>query len=169
LALSSIQTGHLVASLRSQEIETMNTAILNAIAILTVTGSVACGQLFPPRPGDLTASIPFAFEVNGKRMQAGEYVVRADAERGVLYVCEDGVYCAETEIESLNADRTAGELQLVFTKHRGRYRLSVVLCERGRCFELPLIASVAVDDRIERVKARKLVIHDFKGLPVSWS
>ncbi len=58
---------------------------------------------------------------------------------------------------------------MVFTRHDGRYYLSLVRCEQGECFELPLLHSIAEDDSIERVKARKLVIHQFSGLPVSWS
>jgi len=83
----------------------MTNTILKAMAILAVTGSLTFGQLYPPRQGDLAVSIPFAFEADGKQMQAGEYIVRAEAERGVLHVCEDGIYCASVEVASLEREK----------------------------------------------------------------
>ncbi len=147
----------------------MTNTIIKAIAILAVTASLSFGGLYPPQQGDLAVSIPFAFQIDGKTMQAGEYIVRTDTERGVLHVCEDGVYCTSVEVTNLELDSEDGELQLVFTKHDGRYYLSLVRCEMGDCVELPLLHSIAEDDSIERVKARKLVIHQFNGLGVSWS
>ena len=147
----------------------MTNTIIKAIAILVVTGSLSFGGLYPPQQGDLVVSIPFAFQLNGETMQAGEYIVRADTERGVLHVCEDGVYCSAAEVTSLELDKTEGEIQLVFTKHDGQYYLSLVRCEQGECYELPLLHSVGTGDQIERVKARKLVIHQFPGLATAWS
>ena len=147
----------------------MTNTIIKAIAILVVTGSLSFGELYPPQQGDLVVSIPFCFQVNGETMQAGEYIVRVDTERGVLHVCEDGVYCTSVEVTSLELDKANSEMQLVFTNHDGQYYLSLVRCEQSERYELPLRHSVDTGDQIERVKARKLVIHQFPGLPTAWS
>jgi hypothetical protein len=147
----------------------MKSSIKNAMVILAMSSSFGFAQLYPPRSGDLAASIPFDFEANGKSMKAGEYIVRADSESGVVSICQDGVYCASIEASRLGRDDRKDRLQLVFTKHGGKYYLSFVICEQGECFELPMLQSQGADDRFERVKARKLVIHQFKGLPMSWS
>ena len=147
----------------------MTNTIIKAIAILVVTGSLSFGSLYPPLEGDLAVSIPFAFQVNGKMMRAGEYIVRADPERGVLHVCEDGVYCASVEVTRLELDKANSDMQLVFTNHDGQYYLSLVRCDQGECYEIPLPHNVGRDGRVERVKARKLVIHQFPGLPTAWS
>ncbi len=79
----------------------MTNSIITAIAILAATASLSFAGLYPPQKGDLAVSIPFAFHIDGKTMQAGEYIVRADTERNVLIVCEDGVYGATVEVSNL--------------------------------------------------------------------
>jgi len=133
---------------------------------LTMAAALAAGAafpaMFPPREGDLAASIPFEFVAGGQTMPAGEYMVRTHPN-GEIEICEDGVYCVVVVTNVVCGPRAKGQTTLVF-RQGGSERLFVGIGARVR----PANASMPVTD--STVAARELCVHNHSAnsLPTSW-
>ena len=128
-----------------------------AAALAAGSGSTA---IFPPRSGDLAASVPFNFMAGDKTMQAGDYVIRTH-RNGVVEICEDGVYCATVEGTPAAPDHDDAQPSLAF-RHAGDQRVFVGVVRQGQSTD-------GVDtESVDAVTARKLCIHRDTGLPMSW-
>ncbi len=144
-----------------------------AAAVAVFLTSVSA-QVYPPKQGDLAVSIPFAFDVVGRAMAAGEYIVHHDAERAILRICEDGVYCVDVPARLPGGNLKGRAPRLTFHRTGGRVTLALVDCGSQGAFPLPdCPAAIArgADSAAGSlsVPARFLTVHVFAGLAPAWS
>ncbi len=134
----------------------MKTTIIKITVAAMMAGS-AGAAMFPPREGDLVASIPFSFRAGEKAMAPGEYLVRASND-GTVEVCEDGVYCAT--LRAARDDSHGKDICLPF-EESGDQRQMIGLFSGP---EAHLTARQSI------VRTRLLLIDRFAGkdLPPAW-
>ncbi len=149
----------------------MKRTILMAITMASLFIATAVAQIYPPRQGDLAASIPFEFGAAGKSMPAGEYIIRNDSDTGKLLICEDGVYCADVQVLVAPRAESGSLMRLVFQKSGGRLHLKAVEGLDGDSVRLPDCRSIQDGQQCETVAvpARVLTITRIPGVGVSWS
>ncbi len=96
---------------------------LAALVLLSVTAG-------PARADEVTATVPFAFTVNGQPMPAGEYRLERDVTDPLLLVVHEvnGPHAfAFAFVRPAGGHDPAGSTPaLQFTRHDGTYRLSAV-------------------------------------------
>ena len=152
-------------------------AALKQTLLITVVAAVSAitGQagIFPAMDGDIAVSIPFQFVAAGQTMQAGEYIVRHDSTRGVIEICEDGVYCVSVPARTGTASAVVESPELVFEHCRKRETFvlaGVSSPSRGRIqvgsAEQSPTAAGSVSEKC--VPARELCLHRNQGSAPSW-
>ena len=158
-------------SRRTQAAPATQTLRIGIIAVAFALTSQA--GIFPAIDGDIAVSIPFQFVAAGQTMQAGEYIVRHDEDRGVIAICEDGVYCVSVPTRAATSSPSAESPELIFEHCRERETFvlaGVSSPSRGRIqvrssAEAPAATS-AVSEKC--VPARELCLHRNQGRAPSW-
>ncbi len=152
-------------------------AVLKQILQITVVAAVSAitgwAGIFPAMDGDIAVSIPFQFVAAGQTMQAGEYIVRHDTNRGVIDICEDGVYCVSVPARTGTASAVVESPELVFEHCRERKTFvlaGVSSPSRGRIqVGSPAQSKKAAGSVSEKcVPARELCLHRNQGSRPSW-
>ncbi len=145
------------------------------VASLSVLFTIlATAGIYPPNPGDMTVSIPFDFVVGGQSLRAGEYILRSEADKGTLQICEDGIYCVTVQTQAVGAAEEApAQTQLVFQQYGGQRLLARIWSPRHGGIQLPGTPhanQVASVDLVRQtcVNARELCFHTNKGFTPTW-
>jgi hypothetical protein len=135
--------------------------------------ALALGSLFPPVPGDLCTSVPFAFIVGSKVLPAGNYIVRVHNESGVVEICEEGIYCESVVSSPVEAAYAPDQPGMAFRKYGEQYFLSQIWVGGHVGRHLP-DSSLQPDPsefictwEAAFVEARPLCIHQNAGLHVA--
>ena len=135
---------------------------------------LATAGIYPPNSGDITVAVPFDFVVGSQTLRAGEYIVRNEAEKGILQICEDGVYCVTVQTQAVQAEEeTPVQPQLVFRQYGDQHMLAQIWSPRHRGIQLaeaPHANQVASGGLVREtgVNARELCIHTNKGFAPAW-
>ena len=151
----------------------MTRTMIRTFAMAIAAGAVISANAYIAEPGDLAVNIPFQFEAGGKRMPAGEYIVRFDADQTALRICENGIYCTAVQGVAFDLSGTAHATQAVFEESDGHFRLSRVSAASGRGVEvrnseLAELGSLAVAPwTLVTVPAREICIHRHEGSSLS--
>ena len=145
------------------------------VASLSVLFTVlGVAGIYPPNPGDMTVSIPFDFVAGGQSLRAGEYIVRNEADKGTLQICEDGIYCVTVQTQAVGAAQEASaQMQLVFQQYGDQRLLARIWSPRHGGIQLtgtPHANQVASAGLVREtcVKARELCFHTNKGFTPTW-
>lgn len=122
----------------------MKKQILRGVCAASLVGALAVLSV-PAEAAEISAKIPFSFDVNGKTLPPGTYRVSTQAAQGALLVrgFNDGVFVLATSMES-SRDSDA---KLVFHKYGDRYILRQAWLGSGRGRQLP-------QSRLERELAK---------------
>ncbi len=131
--------------------------------------------LFPAQEGDLSSDVRFSFAVNGKTMQAGGYIIRADSTSGRLDICEDGVYCQTVQAAFVRPGKEV-QARIVFRQDGASFQLSHIITPDGTRYELPaepepmILPSGDDAEEFTKVEAKPLCIHNHggSGLAKAW-
>ncbi len=148
---------------------------LRITAVAAISAITGWAGIFPAMSGDIAVSIPFQFVAAGQTMQAGEYIVRHDESRGVIAICEDGVYCVSVPARRGAASEVVENPELIFEhcpKREASVLAGVFSPSRGRIRIVAADTSAttaAVSSTAEKcVPARELCLHRNEGMTPSW-
>ena len=132
---------------------------------------LATAGIYPPNSGDITVAVPFDFVVGSETLRAGEYIIRNEAEKGTLQICEDGVYCVTVQTQVVGAEEEApGQPQLVFHQYGDQHLLAQIWSPRHGGIQLPDANQVASASLVREtcVNACELCFHTSKGFTPTW-
>src|SRR5437667_484633 len=93
---------------------------------LLLTMAVAAGHVQAQSGTRLKATIPFDFTVGAKKLQSGEYVVRAMNAATLMIRSEDAGSVAMRLTNVINTNNVSAETKLVFHRYGQSYFLSEV-------------------------------------------
>ena len=138
----------------------MKKHIVRAMWAASLVGALALVSL-PAEAGEISAKVPFSFEVNGKTLPPGTYSLSNTDAALLVRSHGSGVYVMATRLDS--SDRDA---KLVFHKYGERYLLRQVWMGTGAGRQLPqsreereLISAARSNGRL--ASAERVVIQGF--------
>ena len=136
-------------------------------SLMILISCVSLSAIVPPEPGDISATIPFEFVLDGKAMPAGNYLIRADEATGNVEICEDGVYCETVAATPTQARGKGSKARIVFMRDGARYYLCALFSDQGAHYEVTRIEDRAAGSprasESTQIEARPLCIHKARG------
>ncbi|MBI3682412.1 MAG: hypothetical protein HY235_18690 [Acidobacteria bacterium] len=112
----------------------------SVVRIVTMAGLAACLLAAPAMAqvnDRLQATIPFAFQVGGKMLPAGDYDILLNASPGVVVLRNSENYQAAGVLTHRTERKPSAQPSLVFERHGESHFLSTVWPSSGTGYQVP--------------------------------
>ncbi len=139
-------------------------------SLMMLLSCITLSATVPPESGDLSATIPFEFVLDGKTMPAGNYLIRANEAAGKIELCEDGVYCRTMTVTASEAREMSSKAAIVFLHNGATYHLSQLLSDKAYNVTRADNHAAGSHSKLTRIDAQPLCIHREarSGRAVGW-
>ncbi len=135
------------------------TTVARVSSLMMLLSCITLSATVPAEPGDLSATIPFEFVLDGKTMPAGNYLIRAHEAAGKIELCEDGVYCRTMTVTASEAREKSQKAAIVFLHDGATYHLSRLSSDKAYDVTRAGNHAVGSSSKLTRIDARPLCIH----------